>query len=252
MTDGGPGSVEEPADAQHPGRLRDLGSALARLEERIVAACRAAGRNRDSVTLVAVTKTYPSSDVAALVSLGVRDIGENRVQELADKRRELVAVDGLPGLRWHFVGRLQSRQAPAAAESADVVHSVDRDSVIRRLGSAAGGRGVSIDALVQVSFDGDPARGGAAPSMVGGLADRIAATPGMRLAGVMGMPPLGSDPGEAYRSLVEISHRLLRDHPDARIVSAGMSGDLEAAVAAGATHLRVGTALLGHRGPQVR
>lgn len=227
-------------------RGQQLADALAALERRIAAACAAAGRSRDEVTLVAVTKTHPAADCVLLRDLGVRDLGENRDQEA---RAKAAAVDGV---RWHFVGGLQTNKAGSVASYADVVHSLDRPALVDALSKGADRAGRELDVLVQVSLDGDPGRGGALLQDVPALADRAAAAPGLRLAGVMAVAPLDADPAAAFAVLAQAAARLRADHPAAVAVSAGMSGDLEQAVQFGATHVRVGTALLGRRPPPSR
>jgi pyridoxal phosphate enzyme (YggS family) len=236
--------VSVPAAA--PARSAELAAALAALEQRIAAACAAAGRPRAAVTLVAVTKTHPASDVVALRDLGVRDVGENRDQEAKQK------AAAVSGVRWHFVGGLQTNKARSVARYADVVHSVDRDAVVDALSAGAERAGRELEVLLQVSLDGDPGRGGALVDEVPRLADRAASAPGLHLAGVMAVAPLGAEPARAFSQLAEVSARLRAAHPGAAAISAGMTGDLEQAIAAGATHVRVGTALLGRRPPPSR
>lgn len=227
-------------------RARQLAEALDALEQRLTAAAAAAGRRRDDVTLVAVTKTHPASDVEALRELGVRDVGENRDREAAAKA---AAVDGV---RWHFVGAVQTNKARSVASYAHVVHSVDRPALVDALDKGAARAGRVLDVLLQVSLDGDPDRGGALARDLPALAERAAAAPALRLAGVMAVAPLGGDPGAAFAGLARVAERLRADHPQATWVSAGMSGDLEPAIEHGATHVRVGTALLGRRPPPSR
>jgi pyridoxal phosphate enzyme (YggS family) len=222
-------------------RREELAANLADVERRIAAACSAAGRERAEVTLVAITKTWPASDAALLRDLGVTDLGENRDQEAAAKAREVT------GVRWHFVGRLQTNKAASVARHADVVHAVDREHLVTALSAGAVRAGRLLEALVQVSLDGDPHRGGATPDLVPQLADLVEQAEGLRLGGVMAVAPLGLDPAVAFARLAEVAAALRVQHPGATTVSAGMSGDLEAAVAAGATHVRVGTAILGPR-----
>jgi len=229
-----------------PGREQELAAALAGLEQRLDRACAQAGRPREEVVLVAVTKTHPLSDVEVLAALGVRDVGENRDQEARLK------AAARPDLRWHFVGALQSGKAGSVASYACVVHSVDRASLVRALSAGAVRAGRQVDVLLQVSLDGDPARSGAVPADLPALAEATAAADGLRLAGVMAVAPLGVDPERAFAELADVAARLRVDHPQADRISAGMSGDLEAAVAAGATYVRVGTALLGLRPPPSR
>lgn len=227
-------------------RGEELGRALAALEQRLTAACTAAGRRRDEVVLVAVTKTHPAGDCVLLRDLGVRDLGENRDQEARAKAAE---VDGV---RWHFVGGLQTNKAASVASYADVVHSVDRLALVDALSKGAVRAGRELDVLLQVSLDGDADRGGAVPADLPALASRTALAAGLRLAGVMAVAPIDADAPAAFAALAGISAALRTDHPDAVAISAGMSGDLEAAVQNGATHVRVGTALLGRRTPAVR
>lgn len=231
-------------------RRDELATALAAVEERLTAACRAAGRRREEVTLVAVTKTRPVEDVALLAELGVRDVGESRDQEAAQKAAALAAT--VPDLRWHFVGRLQRNKARSVAGYATAVHSVDRPALVHALSDGAVRAGRELDVLLQVSLDGDPDRGGVLPPDLPALADLTGGAAGLRVRGVMAVAPPGVDPDAAFLVLREVADRLRDDHPDATWVSAGMSGDLEAAVRRGATHVRVGTALLGHRPPLPR
>lgn len=227
------------------GRLALLRANLDLVDRRISAGCAAVGRDPGEVTLVVITKTYPASDVELLAGLGIRDVGENRDQEAAPKH----AVCAYLGLTWHFVGRLQSNKAHSVARYADLVHSVDRASLVRALGRSARAQGRTVDCLVQVSLDGDPHRGGVVVADVPVLADTIAGEEGLRMRGLMAVAPLGMSARRSFAVLPPLRQRLLADHPDAVVISAGMSGDLEEALAEGATHLRVGTAVLGARRP---
>ena len=239
------------AEAAAPsGRREQLAAALAAVEGRIERACTAAGRRREDVHLVVVTKFFPASDVALLAGLGVTDVGESRDQEAAAKVAELHCAGGADGPavpRVHFVGQLQSRKAGSVARYADVVHSVDREKVARALDRGAQAAGRTLDALVQVSLDADPDRGGAPAKEADELADLVAGMGHLRLRGVMAVAPLGADPDRAFADLATVAAGIRRRHPEATWVSAGMSGDLEAAIAHGATHLRVGSAILGSR-----
>lgn len=224
-------------------RRAELEAGLAETEERIAGACASAGRSRDEITLVVVTKTHPASDVEILADLGVVDVGENRHPEAGDKADEVAA-----SLRWHFLGGLQTNKAGAVARYADLVHSVDRVKLVNSLSRGAEAAERSLTCLVQVDFDAsDPGRAGVVPDGIGPVADAIASAPGLVLGGLMTVAPLGDDPAPHFEHLVRLSADLRRDHPGATIVSAGMSGDLEAAVAAGATHLRIGRSVLGER-----
>jgi pyridoxal phosphate enzyme (YggS family) len=222
---------------------------LAAVREDIAAAARKADRAPSEVTLIAVTKTYPASDVRLLAELGVRDVGENRDQEAAPKARETAGL----GLRWHFIGQLQTNKASSVVEYADFVHSVDRVRLVAALSKGAVRYDKELTCLVQVDLgnaepmDDDAARGGVLPGDVPELADAIAAAPGLRLGGLMAVAPLGAEPGPAFERLHTLAMRLREAHPSATMISAGMSGDLGEAVAAGATHVRIGSAILGIR-----
>jgi pyridoxal phosphate enzyme (YggS family) len=229
-------------------RREELAQRLAAVRERISAACDAAGRAATEVTLIAVTKTWPASDVRLLSGLGVTDIGENRDAEAAPKAAQCADL----ALVWHFIGQLQTNKAASVAQYATFVHSVDRLRLIRSLGAAARRAERVIQGLIEVSLDGDPARGGAPADQVPGLAEALAAEPGLALAGVMAIAPLTMDPAEAFARLLDSAAVVQAVRPAATVISAGMSGDLEAAIAAGATHVRIGTALLGDRGARVR
>jgi PLP dependent protein len=229
-------------------RRDELAARLTAVRERISAACEAAGRNPEDVTLVAVTKTFPASDVRLLNGLGVTDFGENRDAEAAPKAAQCADLR----LRWHFIGQLQTNKAASVARYATFVHSVDRLRLVHVLGAAARRAERAIECLIEVSLDADPARGGALASDVSGLAEALTAEEGLILAGVMAIAPLGMPPVEAFAKLLDSAAVVRAVRPAATVISAGMSGDLEAAIAAGATHVRIGTALLGDRGPRVR
>ncbi|MGF1664182.1 MAG: YggS family pyridoxal phosphate-dependent enzyme [Kineosporiaceae bacterium] len=227
------------------GRRREIAAGLARTRERIAAAAAAAGRDPAGVHLVVVTKDHPAEDLRRLAGLGVADVGESRQQQLRDKHAELGELAS--SLRWHAIGRLQRNKARAVGRLADVVHSVDDVRLPPLLAAGALETGRRLDCLVQVSLDGAPGRGGVAVPDVLPLAAAVAATEGLTLRGVMAVAPPDADPAAAFARLAEVAAALRREHPQARWLSAGMSGDLEAAVAHGATHVRVGTAILGSR-----
>jgi PLP dependent protein len=232
-------------------RRKELAARLIAVRGRISAACGAAGRKPEDVTLVAVTKTFPASDVRLLNGLGVRDFGENRDAEAAPKAAQCADLD----LVWHFVGQLQTNKAAGVARYATFVHSVDRLRLVHALGAAARRAERAeraIQCLIEVSLDGDPARGGALAREVPGLAEALTVEAGLVLAGVMAIAPLGMPPAEAFAKLLDSAAVVRAVRPAATVISAGMSGDLEAAIAAGATHVRIGTALLGDRGARVR
>ncbi len=229
-------------------RREELAAGLAEVRRRIFKACGTAGRDPGDITLIAVTKTRPASDVRLLSELGLRDIGENRDAEAAPKAAQCSDLN----LTWHFIGQLQTNKCASVVRYASVVHSVDRLRLIRALGQAARRAERIIDCLIEVSLDGDPARGGAPAHEVPALAEALAAEPGLVLGGVMAIAPLGMAPPDAFARLLGSAAAVRAVRPSATVISAGMSGDLEAAVEAGATHLRIGTALLGDRGPRVR
>jgi pyridoxal phosphate enzyme (YggS family) len=225
-------------------RADELAQNLRDVEQRIAAACRAAARPPSDVTLVAVTKTWPATDAALLRDLGVVDLAENRDQEAREK------AGAVPGVRWHFVGQLQTNKARSVAAYADVVQSVDRPELVDALSQGAVRAGRTLEVLLQISLDGT--RGGALARDVPALADRVAGAPGLVLRGVMAVAPLDADPLLAFAALRKASTELTSAYPTATMISAGMSGDLEQAIACGATHVRVGTAVLGHREPPLR
>ena len=226
-------------------RREQLTAGLATVRRRIAAAATAAGRDPDQVTLVVVTKFFPASDVRLLADLGVEDLGENRHQEAQAKAADCADLD----VRWHFIGGLQSNKAAAVVSYADVVHSVDRVKLLAGLDRGAHERSHRLDVLLQVSLGppGATGRAGCDPADLLGLADRVVQHHRLRLRGLMAVAPLGEDPAAAFGRLADVRRDLLEHHPDASWLSAGMSGDLEAAIAAGATHVRVGSAVLGPR-----
>ena len=230
-------------------RRDEIAANLDRVYARIAAACRDAGRDPDEITLVVVTKFFPASDVRLLAELGVTDVGENRHQEAEPKAAECADL----GLRWHFVGGLQSNKAAAVAGYADVVESVDRRKLVRRLDDGAHDRSHPLDCLIQVSLDppGAEGRAGADAAELDDLAHELEAAGMLRLRGLMAVAPYGVDPREPFERLAAIRAEFVAGHPDAQWLSAGMSADLEHAVAAGATHVRIGTSVLGTR-PEVK
>jgi PLP dependent protein len=241
-------------------RRAELAANLASIRSRINGACAVAGRDPGEVTLIAVTKTHPASDVLALASLGVTDFGENRDQEAAPKAAEVAAAP----ITWHFIGQLQTNKAHSVARYASVVHSVDRIRLVHALGAAARATVRDLTCLVQVSLDpaaadgalagtrAAQARGGVPPAMLAEVAAAIEGEQGLVLGGLMAVAPRNADPGAAFASLRRLSAAVCSVSASATVISAGMSGDLEAAIRNGATHLRIGTALLGNRTLPVR
>jgi PLP dependent protein len=225
-------------------RGAELAHNLARVRARIEVACAHAGRDPAEVRLVAVTKFFPASDIDLLAELGVSAVGENRDQEASAKVSEVARRNAL---EVHFIGQLQTNKAGSVVSYADVIQSVDRLKLVGALDRAAASRGVRPVVLVQVSLDDPPDRGGVAPDEALRLADEVGACDHLTLRGVMAVAPLGADPAPAFARLREVAGGIQEVHPAATWISAGMSGDLEAAVAHGATHLRVGSAILGSR-----
>jgi len=221
--------------------LMPLDQRLAQVDEQIADAARAASRDLTSITRIVITKFHPASLVRELHALGVRDFGESRHQEAQPKVAELADLDA----RWNFVGQLQSKKARQVRAYCQAIHSVDRESLIAAL--ASDDTQAEIDVFVQVNLTDDPGRGGVAPAELPRFADRVVEAPGVRLRGLMGVAPLGEDPRPAFAALRGLSERLCTAHPDAEALSMGMSGDFAEAIAEGATHLRIGTAITGKR-----
>jgi PLP dependent protein len=225
-----------------------LAANLAAVRGRIAAACAAAGRTADEVTLIAVTKTYPASDVALLADLGVPEVGENRDAEAAPKAAELAAAG--VAVHWHFVGQLQRNKCRSVVRYAELVHSVDRPSLVTALADAVRRhRDRPLDVLIQLALSAEPGRGGVPPAQLPDLVASVRAAEGLRLRGLMAVAPLGADPDAAFARLAEQAAWLRSAEPAATLISAGMTGDLEQAIHHGATHVRVGTGLLGQRAP---
>ncbi len=232
-------------------RTAELAENLARVEARIAAACAAAGRAREEVTLIVVTKTYPASDVRILHGLGVRHVAENRDQDAAPKAAACADLD----LTWHFRASCRpTRSGPWPVMPMWCSPSTARSS-FSALSAAAERKGAALGCLIQVALDAEAGergdRGGVAPDGIEELAAAVDAAPGLRLDGLMTVAPLAGpyagEPRAAFDRLMDLSTALRATRPAANMVSAGMSGDLEEAVAAGATHVRVGTAVLGVR-----
>ncbi len=253
MTDGPEPSEPSPPTGE---RVAELAESLAEVRARIAAACTAAGRAPDEVRLLAVTKTFPAADVAALVDLGLREFGENREQEAAGKVAELAALrPRVPRaeIGWQMIGRLQRNKARSVIGWADQIQSVDSERLAEALASAVrvaidnGARVDPLAVLVQASLDDDPKRGGCPLPDLVRLANRIEKFSELKLHGVMAVAPLDDEPREAFERLRSVMVTLGEHHPAARELSIGMSGDLEVAIACGSTCVRVGTALLGGR-----
>jgi len=219
-------------------RAAEISANLQAITARIVSAAESAGRDREEITLIAVTKTFPVSDVKILYELGIRDFGENRDQEGSVKFSEL------PGdSNWHFQGQIQSNKLKSIAAWADVIHSIDDISHARKLSSLVGAK----DIFVQVSLDGLPGRGGVNPEQLLDFLAEVSALANLKVRGLMAVAPLDEPPLEAFKRLKTLSETVMKTHPNTREISAGMSNDFEAAISQGATHIRVGSQILGVR-----
>lgn len=221
--------------------LTPLGQRLADVDEQIADAARAASRDLSTISRIVITKFHPASMVRELYELGVRDFGESRHQEAQPKVAELADLDA----RWSFVGQLQSKKARQVRSYCQAIHSVDRDSLITALSNEDSV--AKLDVFIQVNLTQDPSRGGVVPSELEAFADRVENAPGIELRGLMAVAPLGEDPRPSFAALRSFSERLGAQHPNARALSMGMSGDFAEAISEGATHLRIGTAITGKR-----
>ena len=217
--------------------MPDLEARLASVTAEVAQAARDAGRNPAEITTIVVTKFHPAALVRELADLGVRDFGESRHQEAQPKIAELADL----AATWHFIGQVQSKKARQVRSYVDVIHSVDRPSLVDAL---AGG---PLDVFIQVNLTDDPARGGAQPDDLASLAERVASTEGLKLRGLMAVAPLDSEPRREFARVRALSERLRAAHPEASGLSMGMSGDFREAILEGATHLRIGTAITGNR-----
>ena len=228
-----------------PDRKAQLAGNLAAMNTRIDQACVAAGRDRAGVRLIVVTKTFPASDLQLLAELGVRDVGENRDQEAKAK---WAACAQLP-VSWHLIGQLQRNKVNSVLKWADVVQTVDRLELAVALDSAAARLGRRLCVLVQVALDipVQSARGGCGPAGALALVEKVLELSHLDLCGVMGVAPVQGEPAAAFNRLAEVSRAVQGLAPWADQISAGMSGDLEAAIANGATQVRIGSAVLGNR-----
>jgi PLP dependent protein len=216
-----------------------LAERLASVQGSIADAARDAGRHPREITTIVVTKFQPVALIAELAGLGVQDVGENRHQEAQAKAAELASL----GLRWHFVGQLQSKKAKQVRTYASAIHSVDRPALVEALRSDD----ATVDCFVQVNLTEDPGRGGVAPDGLDELVEQVLGAPGLRLRGLMAVAPLGEPARPAFARVRLLSERVQRIDPDAASLSIGMSHDFREAILEGATHLRIGTAITGNR-----
>jgi pyridoxal phosphate enzyme (YggS family) len=221
-------------------RAQEIAAALASVEDRITKAATTAGRNRSELTLIAVTKTYPASDVQILADLGVTNFGENRSDEGSEKSQAIAAT-------WHFQGQVQGRKLKDIASWATYIHSIDSADHITKLSRICAEKEREISIFLQLSLDGAPDRGGVLADQLGQLADQVAADSNLHLAGLMCVPPVEYGFDRAFGEIAKAHSAFKAGFPDAVGLSAGMSSDFEVAIAYGATHLRVGSEILGSR-----
>lgn len=222
-----------------------LAGRLAAVREGVADAARSAGRSAEDLTLIVVTKFHPASLVRELSALGVTDVGENRHQEAQQKSAELADLS----LHWHYIGQLQTKKARQAARYAHAIHSIDRERLVDALATADLDGAAPIQAFVQVNLTDDPGRGGAAPDEIERIAERVLETPTLKLAGIMAVAPLPEEESaeSAFARLYDFAGRIRALAPEATAISAGMTHDYREAIAAGATHLRIGSAITGNR-----
>jgi pyridoxal phosphate enzyme (YggS family) len=217
------------------------------VEGQISSTLQGLGRSRDEVTLVVVTKNHPVDLAVDLYGLGVRDFGENRDQEAGPKASAFAQLVTDSSPTWHFVGQLQSNKAKNVAAYADVVHSVDRESLLIALEKATAERPRPLDVFLQVNLTSDPGRGGVNPAELEPFAERVAGASGLNLLGIMAVAALDEPLEGEFEKIAKLSQKLISVAPQAKFISAGMSQDFETALAYGATHLRIGTAITGKR-----
>lgn len=229
--------------------MSSLGQRLAEVESRIATAASRAGRTRQEIDLIVVSKNHPAQMVVDLLELGVRSFGENRDQEARPKSEEVAAlVDGKGyDYTWHFIGQLQSNKVRSALSYANVVHSVDRQSLLDAIIKATSERETSLDVFIQLNLTDDPGRGGIEPKNLLAFAEQVLEAPKLNLLGVMGVASLDRAPEVDFETIQQASQTLIGLAPQAKFISAGMSEDFEAAIALGATHLRIGSAITGKR-----
>jgi pyridoxal phosphate enzyme (YggS family) len=224
-------------------RIDEISANLEKVNEQIKLAAEKANRSTDEITLIAVTKTFPVSDIEILYSLGIREFGENRDQEASAK------VSLLPGdVKWHFQGQIQSNKLKSITSWASYIHSVDQLKHAQIISQHSGD--IEKPIFIQVSLDKPPqSRSGVNPSDLLELAGAISELPGISLQGLMAVAPVDSPAEEAFAELVAIRSEFLRTFPAAKSLSIGMSGDYQIAIEYGATHIRIGSSILGIRSP---
>jgi pyridoxal phosphate enzyme (YggS family) len=226
--------------------VSDLAQRYREIVDRIDLAAKASNRSSADVTLVVVTKNHPHQLVLDLLALGARDFGENRDQEAAPKAKEIARL-ATEDFRWHFVGQLQTNKVKTVLEYANFIHSLDRESLLTELQKRTDDHADALGVFIQVNLTEDPDRGGVRVPDLMGFAEKVVASQGLKLEGLMGVGGLQVAPEAEFEKLANLSVKLQKVAPGARGLSMGMSSDFEVAIGYGATHLRIGTAITGNR-----
>jgi pyridoxal phosphate enzyme (YggS family) len=226
--------------------VSELAQRYNQIAERVASAAAASGKSATDITLVVVTKNHPPQLVFDLIALGARDFGENRDQEAAPKAKEVLASSS-EAMRWHFIGQLQTNKVRSVLEYADLIHSLDRESLLVELQKRTIDRPKPLGVFIQVNLTDDPARGGVSVSDLEAFATKVLGSQGLRLEGLMGVGGLDKDPAVEFERLAGLSATLQGLAPEAKGLSMGMSSDFEVAIGYGATHLRIGSAITGKR-----
>ena len=226
--------------------MSELAQRYNQIAEQIASAAAASGKNAKDITLVVVTKNHPPQLVIELITLGARDFGENRDQEAEPKAKQVLASSS-ETMRWHFIGQLQTNKVRSVLEYADLIHSLDRESLLVELQKRTADRPNPVGVFIQVNLTEDPARGGVRVNDLEAFATKVLGSKGLRLEGLMGVGGLDKDPAVEFERLAGLSSKLQSLAPQAKGLSMGMSSDFEVAIGYGATHLRIGTAITGKR-----
>jgi pyridoxal phosphate enzyme (YggS family) len=226
--------------------VSELAQRYNQIAEQVASAAASSGKNTKDITLVVVTKNHPPQLVIELVALGARDFGENRDQEAEPKAKQ-VLTSSSETMRWHFIGQLQTNKVRSVLEYADLIHSLDRESLLVELQKRTADRPNPIGVFIQVNLTEDPARGGVRVTDLEAFATKVLGSKGLRLEGLMGVGGLDRDPAVEFERLAGLSSKLQTLAPEAKGLSMGMSSDFEVAIGYGATHLRIGTAITGKR-----
>ena len=219
-------------------RKAEIAHNLQEVKERIIGAAKSVNRDPNEIELIVVTKTFPISDIEILRELGETNFGENRDQEAGPKAEMISAT-------WHFQGQIQSNKIKSICQWADVIHSISSEKEILKFAQSERKHQL----FLQVSLDGQEGRGGANPADLAQLADLVNESNNLELLGLMAVAPLGVEPDKAFADLAQINQGFAGQFPNSKFLSAGMSGDFEAAIKNGATHIRVGSSILGSRSP---